>query len=191
MYTRVPPKKTQAQSTQMKMTSDPPIALPKNYSGNAFTEDGHKREFPSSDAPTEQFKEQEERKRPYVSPPIPPSVPSHTAGALGYSDYPTEITPQHNAHQDMHERSDEEIKEISEKYPIPTQVESIVNSPKSRGGSFFSAMLPDGVFKNNFPFGHGLGNEELLLLGIMLSIYMSGEADGELMMLLCILLFSG
>ncbi len=175
----------------MKMTSEPPIALPKNYSGNAFTEDGHKREFPSSDAPTEQFKEQEERKRPYVSPPISPSVPSYTAGTLGYSDYPTEVTPQRDAYQELHERSDEDKQEISEKYPIPTQTENIGNAPVSRGGSFFSAMLPDGVFKNNFPFGHGLGNEELLLLGIMLSIYMSGEADGELMMLLCILLFSG
>lgn len=48
--------------------------------------------------------------------------------------------------------------------------------------------------KNHFPFGHGIGSEELLILGIMTLLFMSDEddtSDGELIMLLALLLFAG
>lgn len=61
--------------------------------------------------------------------------------------------------------------------------------------SIFSSLLPSVTSSRHFPFGHGIGSEELFILGIMLLIYMSGndadEVDSELLLLLCILLFSG
>ena len=64
-----------------------------------------------------------------------------------------------------------------------------------RKGSLFSSILPSGALKNNFPFGHGIGSEELLIMGIMLMVFMSGnndkDPDGELMLLLAMLLFAG
>ncbi len=64
-----------------------------------------------------------------------------------------------------------------------------------RKGSLFSSILPPGALKNNFPFGHGIGSEELLIMGIMLMVYLSGnnekEPDGELILLLAMLLFAG
>ena len=46
-----------------------------------------------------------------------------------------------------------------------------------------------------FPFGHGIGSEELLILGIMLLVFThgseSGEHDNTLILLLALILFSG
>ena len=50
------------------------------------------------------------------------------------------------------------------------------------------------LLKNHFPFGHGIGSEELLILGIMSLLFTSednSDTDGELIMLLALLLFAG
>ncbi len=60
--------------------------------------------------------------------------------------------------------------------------------------SIFSSLLPSQATSSHFPFGHGIGSEELFILGIMLLVYTSNDnkpVDNELLMLLCILLFSG
>ena len=61
--------------------------------------------------------------------------------------------------------------------------------------SLLSALIPKGSISGNFPFGHGIGSEELLILGIMLLVYLSGsdrgEIDGEFIVLLGLLLFAG
>ena len=196
MYTRVPQKKPPQSLKQEARVNDAPISLPKNYSGNAFTEDGRKREFPSDVSPTptpqRQIQEKDDRKPHYISPAPPPSIPIQNQSPLGYSDYPAgEYIRQEaylpNTEDARNEHTSEEHIEHASSHPD----EIIDTVSKPREGSLFSSLIPSGIFKNNFPFGHGLGSEELLLLGIMLSIYMSGEADGELMMLLCILLFAG
>ena len=48
---------------------------------------------------------------------------------------------------------------------------------------------------SRFPFGHGIGAEELLILGMMLLIFSQGseqgEVDNHLILMLALLLFSG
>lgn len=77
-----------------------------------------------------------------------------------------------------------QVNEIVE--PTPTKIEA-------RDKSMLSALFPSKSLKNHFPFGHGIGSEELLILGIMSLIFFSDEKepDGELIMLLAILLFAG
>ena len=81
---------------------------------------------------------------------------------------------------------------------LPAVIEATAERVSARpreSGSIFSSLLPSLSSSPRFPFGHGIGTEELFILGIMLLIYMSGEddepPDGELLLLLCILLFSG
>ena len=59
--------------------------------------------------------------------------------------------------------------------------------------SLLPSLFPSKSLKNHFPFGHGIGSEELLILGVMSIIFFSDqkEPDGELIMLLALLLFSG
>lgn len=63
----------------------------------------------------------------------------------------------------------------------------------SRPDSLLSSLFPSKSLKNHFPFGHGIGSEEILILGIMSLIFFSDdkEPDGELIMLLALLLFAG
>lgn len=165
MYTRIPPK---ANTTRLQSDLPPDIRLPKNYSGNAFTSDGHK-------APLSLVREDiplsvEAEKKQHLSPSISPIIP----------------------------RAEEPIspKRIPEPETVSREIAPAVElHDRSRDtrplGSLFSSVLPNGIFKNNFPFGHGIGEEELLILGIMLSVYMSGEEHGDLLILLAILLFAG
>ena len=66
---------------------------------------------------------------------------------------------------------------------------------ESRGSSIFSSLIPKSSMSKNFPFGHGIGTEELLILGMMMLIYFSGseegDIDGEFIILLGLLLFAG
>lgn len=62
--------------------------------------------------------------------------------------------------------------------------------------SLFSALLPpNGSVSRHFPFGHGIGSEELLILAMMLLVYLAdgddGRDDSELLLLLGLLLFAG
>lgn len=67
--------------------------------------------------------------------------------------------------------------------------------PSDKNGSIFSMLLPPGGSSSRFPFGHGIGVEELLILGMMLLAFSqageNGEVDNELILLLALLLFSG
>ena len=179
MYTRVQPKKIYDTLNAEKPKSAP-IQIPENYSGNAFTADGYKITPEHT-----QFEDFEENKKPHLSPSVTPSIPVVTS-PLGLSDYPTNEIKEPEIKEDFQEEFEEKSEEDAVEY-----TENNVFPQKPSQASLFSALLPDGIFKNNFPFGHGLGVEELLILGIMLSIYLSGEADGELMILLGILLFAG
>lgn len=68
--------------------------------------------------------------------------------------------------------------------------ESAFDGKQQKSPSIFSSLLPQ-VSSSRFPFGHGIGNEELLILALMLIIYTSEEADEELLLLLGFLLFAG
>lgn len=75
---------------------------------------------------------------------------------------------------------------------IPTFRE---HTPEEKKDSLLSSLLPDLDLSKHFPFGHGIGSEEILILAIMLIIFVSGnergEVDSELLLLLGILLFAG
>ena len=62
---------------------------------------------------------------------------------------------------------------------------------EEKRSSIFSSLLPQVTSSSRFPFGHGIGSEELLILALMLIIYLSDEADEELLLLLGFLLFAG
>lgn len=59
--------------------------------------------------------------------------------------------------------------------------------------SSLASLLPTFIgSSSHFPFGHGIGQEELLILAMMAMIFMSdGETDNEMILLLGLLLFAG
>lgn len=82
---------------------------------------------------------------------------------------------------------------------FPTEPEMPLLPPaqakSSSHSSILSSLIPNLKGASTFPFGHGLGTEELFILGIMLLVFMSGEnggeLDSELLLLLSVLLFCG
>jgi hypothetical protein len=66
---------------------------------------------------------------------------------------------------------------------------------EEKRGSLLSSLLPDFDLSRHFPFGHGIGSEEILILAVMLIVFVSGnergEVDSELLLLLGLLLFAG
>ena len=92
-------------------------------------------------------------------------------------------------------------RETADNYPEePQEVVAVVkrqgdSTDKSSGGSLLSSLLPNFDLSKHFPFGHGIGGEELLILAIMLIVFVSGndrgEVDSELLLLLGLLLFAG
>ncbi len=71
-----------------------------------------------------------------------------------------------------------------------------VSAPTNTKPSIFSSLLPTNFASaSHFPFGHGIGSEEILILAMMLLVFLSdknGDApDHELLLLLGLLLFAG
>lgn len=68
-----------------------------------------------------------------------------------------------------------------------------VSSQSTPKSSPLSSLLPNFIGSSaHFPFGHGIGGEEMLILAMMAMIFMSeGETDNELLLLLGLLLFAG
>ena len=84
-------------------------------------------------------------------------------------------------------------------------IETFAEEERDEGGSnvskslpassIFSSLLPRTDLSRHFPFGHGIGSEELLILAVMLMVFLSGnekgEVDSEFLLLLGLLLFAG
>ena len=72
---------------------------------------------------------------------------------------------------------------------------SVSESKSVPVSSLFSTLLPHTDISKHFPFGHGIGSEELLILAVMLMVFLSGndqcEVDSEFLLLLGLLLFAG
>jgi len=118
---------------------------------------------------------------------------------------PPARTPPTQRHEEIHKIAQEidlppdEIEEMN----IPIRNEQDLNSieeeisdkPVSPVSSIFSSLLPKGALSSHFPFGHGIGGEELLILAVMLLVFLSGnetgEIDSEFILLLGLLLFAG
>lgn len=146
-----------------------PVKIPENYSGHAFREP-----------------------RPYSD--MPPPTRLDTPPSDRRIEEPQTYIARVEA---VETEPDEETIEptfypVEEKESEPSESET-KEVPKP---SIFSSLLPSGIASSNhFPFGHGIGSEELLILAIMLLVYLSGEEQGktdtEFLLMLGLLLFAG
>ena len=142
------------------------VKIPDNYSGNAFSRQPIYAEMPPPTR-TAPMQRQED-------------IAHHSATL---SDLPPhEIQKEFNIPKN-HETDEQRIEEKA-----PENATSTVSS-------IFSSLLPKGALSTHFPFGHGIGGEELLILAVMLLVFLSGnetgETDGEFILLLGLLLFAG
>ena len=151
------------------------VRIPENYSGNAFSND------PRADMPPPV-----RIPRGYDAPPQKEKhVPADYGGEIipQADDVPqeeleTQIIPRDNADED---KNDEDV---------------ATSARAKRAPSIFDSVLPPiKSLDRSFPFGHGIGSEELLILGLMMLVYLSdsekGHFDHEFMILLGLLLFAG
>lgn len=149
------------------------VRVPENYSGSAFSRDPRSdmpppiRISPGYDLPPGKAE------APPINPIIGPSEEFETREA----EADNEQSPSSTIDSD----NDAEI------------ATSVIDRHKS---SIFGSLIPPiKNLEHSFPFGHGIGSEELLILGMMMLVYLSdsekGHFDHELMVLLGLLLFAG
>lgn len=88
--------------------------------------------------------------------------------------------------------------DIGQEYLSPAYIahnEKNEDEATSPSPSIFSSLLPKANLSSHFPFGHGIGSEELLIIAVMLLVFLSGnesgEVDSEFILLLGLLLFAG
>ena len=142
------------------------VKIPENYSGHAFRE-------PS----------------PYADMPPPTRLDTPPPERTEKSPEPLERSP-----GDTNNAESEKLPPIDSS-PTPLQSGTSEGQDGARS-SLFSSLLPSSLLGgDHFPFGHGIGSEELLILAIMLLVYLSGEENGkpdtEFLLMLGLLLFAG
>ena len=164
------------------------IHIPENYSGNAFGNHSFSdmpppvRSTPRYDAPSRQGLD------------IPPE--SKFEPDTKHNIYERPINDEIYQNNELNEKSNYDDEAApAHSSALPSHIADKEEKSK-KGNSLLSSLLPN--FSSNsssFPFGHGLGSEELLILGVMLLLYISGnetgEFDREFMLLLGLLLFAG
>ena len=143
------------------------VKVPENYSGHAFRDQSPYGDMP----PPAHVPTSPTVKRERVSAPPPPPPPP----------------PIFEPRQAETEADDYAAEELEGEY-----AESPKSGEEQRTPSIFSSLLPTTASaSSHFPFGHGIGSEELLILAIMLLVFLSEESDQELLLLLGFLLFAG
>ena len=147
------------------------IKLPENYSGNAFSSHS-----PYSDMPPPTRTTQPRSDIP------PEAVGTDTRSVFRQESGQTSV--QTERHEEVF--ANEENENVHS--PVGT-------APSLPASSIFSSLLPRSDLSKHFPFGHGIGSEELLILAVMLMVFLSGnekgEIDSEFLLLLGLLLFAG
>ena len=140
------------------------IKIPENYSGHAFRD-----QSPYGDMPPPTH--------------IPASPPKKEKAEPSRSET-------YVSHQSSHAQVDErEAEEINSQEYFEKEATS---APEAKPTSIFSSLLPTSTScAGHFPFGHGIGSEEILILAVMLLVFLSEESDHELLLLLGFLLFAG
>lgn len=164
------------------------IKVPENYSGSTF---GVGRDYNDMPPPVRQMPNKYD---------LPPNrdcdLPQDDQEYISYRspepfETPTEPTPDINERIEDHNKNIAEVTKKTEKKDL---IVSASSKPDNRS-SLFSLLLPPGSSQGHFPFGHGLGSEELLILGIMLLVFLHGNENGapdnEFLLLLGLLLFAG
>lgn len=147
------------------------IKLPENYSGNAFSNHS-----PYSDMPPPTRTTQPRADIP------PEAVGTDTRSVFGQEPVQTSVQTERHEEAFANEKKDDSHR------PVGT-------APSLPASSIFSSLLPRSDLSKHFPFGHGIGSEELLILAVMLMVFLSGnekgEVDSEFLLLLGLLLFAG
>ncbi len=146
------------------------VKIPENYGGSAFGSSGYYNDMP---------------------PPVR-QTPPRVDVPLQRSDIPPEPMRDPSV-------SDTQVHEPyipPSNALVPQATETYQKTEDKHTGSIFSSLIPSSKFmSSHFPFGHGIGGEELLILGMMLLVYLSGsecgETDHEFILLLGLLLFAG
>jgi hypothetical protein len=169
----------------LKMYKRPPerinqsIKIPKNYSGSAFrSSDG------SVALPNDLYNDR--------------TVPEYNTPDRMGSDQLKKAelpVPFDHAASDLPPLIDNESEHV-QRDDIPESASNIKESKigtEKTTGSLFSSLLPSSLTSSShFPFGHGIGSEELLILAMMLMVFLSGEEnDNEFLLMLGLLLFAG
>lgn len=142
------------------------VKIPENYGGHAFSRSGAYSDMPPP-----------ARVEPYLTD--------------DYQNTPPEPYP--SPQDTRFEPEDTQQPQGSERLPLPTSVPTD-REQAATGRSIFSSLIPPSASASaHFPFGHGIGSEELLIIALMLTVYLAeGEsADSELLLLLGLLLFAG
>lgn len=143
------------------------VKIPENYSGHAFR-DGS----PYGDMP----------------PPARLDLPNHERRPPTFDVEFAEDAPR--------EAVDSPPEPLFEAQNENTDSTQTVKNEKETKASPFSSLLPTGFASaDHFPFGHGIGSEEILILAMMLMVFLSDKdgdtPDHELLLLLGLLLFAG
>lgn len=163
------------------------IRIPENYSGNMFSGGISPTDIPPNEKEPINLSSDHPKSEPYIgNSDIIENVPD--TSIVNKENEKREIDPgitYYNENTIENNRDDTKTCEDKKKSEIVPAVHK----------SLFSTLLPSGSIASHFPFGHGIGIEELLIIGMMLMVYLSrdeeNEVDGELIMLLAILLFAG
>ena len=172
------------------------IKVPENYRGNVFASSGEYTDMPP---PT---------RLPYSSYDLPPERHEDQAseGDRARPDEQYERTlperfdsSEHEEYRQFLPDAKEHISQEGRDRQAGKEDAPAIASADGKGGaeksSIFSLLMPPSSNLLHFPFGHGIGSEELLILGIMLLIFLHGsecgEPDNEFLLLLALLLFAG
>ena len=170
------------------------IKIPENYHGNAFSEP-QLRDMPPP------LRQSVQDRHPFHGD-LPPDEQARFEQASyeqdSYEQAPYEQDSADKVSQIPAEKSREELSPLtdSEKFPIRAEEPKSERKERADQPSLFSSLLPPiSKLEGHFPFGHGIGSEELLIMAMMLLVYLSGaedgKADNELLLLLGLLLFAG
>ena len=150
------------------------VKIPENYSGHAFRDQS-----------------------PYGDMPPPAHIPGPPTLRRERVVVPPQVTPQaipQPIYDTVEETAEEEgyASDENESQKSENDYEQTPPSSEPRSSSIFASLLPTATSNaSHFPFGHGIGSEELLILAIMLLVFLSEESDQELLLLLGFLLFAG
>lgn len=148
------------------------IKIPENYSGHAFRDQSPYGDMPPPTHIPSSSPKREPRETPQSE---PPRFPSPSAQENFEEPQIEDKISLSNPHVERQTPSDPPKSEVPSSPP-----------------SIFSSLLPSAMSgASHFPFGHGIGSEELLILAIMLLVSLSEEKDQELLLLLGFLLFAG
>ena len=148
------------------------VKIPENYSGSAFRDQGaHFSPYSSQKLNDAAIRDE--------FPTQPTQQPSEIQEfSESRADIPVEIVDMAVTESDSKDSSE-----------AVNHGATYATASDKRLPGIIGGLLP--ISERSFPFGHGIGSEELLILAMMLLVFLSEENDRELLLYLGMLLFAG